>query len=202
MDQLLRQADEVFRRRATPWALVGGWAIAIRTEPRFTRDIDVAVAVRDDDGAEEIVREFVGAGFKPEALVEQEAKKRLAAVRLVTAHEMGRCILDLMFASCGIEPEICQGAEHLEIVPGLIVPVARIEHLLAMKILARDDRLRPQDAADISALLRCMNKSQVALAREALQLITSRGYHRGRDLVSLLEKACSDYFQPCQNEHM
>jgi len=33
-------------------ALVGGLAVSARTEPRFTRDLDVAVAVPDDAGAE------------------------------------------------------------------------------------------------------------------------------------------------------
>ncbi len=29
-------------------ALVGGVAVSVRTEPRFTRDVDLAVAVPDD----------------------------------------------------------------------------------------------------------------------------------------------------------
>ncbi len=30
------------------WALIGGLAVAVRAEPRFTRDVDLAVAVADD----------------------------------------------------------------------------------------------------------------------------------------------------------
>ena len=37
-------------------ALVGGIAMGARTEPRFTRDVDLAVAVNDDSEAERIVR--------------------------------------------------------------------------------------------------------------------------------------------------
>ena len=33
------------------WAVLGGLAVAARTEPRFTRDIDLAVAVRNDEEA-------------------------------------------------------------------------------------------------------------------------------------------------------
>lgn len=43
--------------------------------------------------------------------------------------------------------------EDLEMVPGLRVPVARIGHLMALKILARNDRDRPQDLDDLRALL-------------------------------------------------
>lgn len=31
------------------WAVVGGFAVSARAEPRFTRDVDVAVAVGGDD---------------------------------------------------------------------------------------------------------------------------------------------------------
>ena len=34
-----------------PSAIVGGIAISVRTEPRFTRDLDLAVAVANDDEA-------------------------------------------------------------------------------------------------------------------------------------------------------
>jgi hypothetical protein len=32
----------------------------------------------------------------------------------------------------------------LDIVPGLLIPLARTGHLLAMKVLSRDDRHRPR----------------------------------------------------------
>ncbi|MGH8902185.1 MAG: nucleotidyl transferase AbiEii/AbiGii toxin family protein [Egibacteraceae bacterium] len=44
-------------------ALVGGLAVSVRTQPRFTRDIDLTVAVRDDRDAERLVRSLVSAGF-------------------------------------------------------------------------------------------------------------------------------------------
>lgn len=37
-----------------PWALVGGLAISARIEPRFTRDLDIAIAVENDARAEEV----------------------------------------------------------------------------------------------------------------------------------------------------
>ena len=45
-------------------------------------------------------------------------------------------VVDLLFASCGIEPELVRDAEPLEVFEGLTLPVARLEHLLAMKVLA------------------------------------------------------------------
>ena len=45
------------------WALVGGLADSIRVEPRFTRDIDLAVSVADDEAAEAVVADFTARGF-------------------------------------------------------------------------------------------------------------------------------------------
>jgi hypothetical protein len=48
-------ADLTFARHA--FALVGGFAVSARTEPRFTRDVDLAVAVPDDHAAEAVLRD-------------------------------------------------------------------------------------------------------------------------------------------------
>ena len=45
-----------------------------------------------------------------------------------------------LFTSSGVEAEIDRAAERLEVVSDLFVRVARIGHLIAMKVLARDDQ--------------------------------------------------------------
>jgi hypothetical protein len=95
---------------------------------------------------------------------------------------MAGVVVDLLFASSGIEVEVVRGAETLEIVAGLAAPVASIGHLLALKVLARDDRHRPQDLDDIRALLAESSPEDLAEARAALQLIEARGFQRGRRL--------------------
>lgn len=181
--QLLKRAGSIFDQKGIPWALVGGWAVSIRTEPRFTRDLDVAVAVQTDDDAERYITDFIASRFQVAALVEQTATKRLATVRLLPpyGHHPG-LLLDLLFASSGIESEICAAAERLAVFPDVIVPVARLEHLLAIKILAREDESRPQDQLDIRMLLRFMDEKQLSVVRHLLNVITVRGYHRGKNL--------------------
>ena len=122
-------------------------------------------------------------------VLEQEAAGRLATVRLrpPSAGE-GGVIVDLLFASSGIEPEIAKAAEALDILSGLRVPVARIGHLVALKILARDDRQRPQDFDDIRALLLEAEPQDLEDARIALRLIEARGYQRGRVLLEELDR--------------
>ncbi len=176
-----RDLDELGRR----WALLGGLAVSARSEPRFTRDADLAVMVTDDRDAERLALSLQNRGYCVVSAVEQEATGRLATVRLAPPGETERgVVVDLLFASSGIEPEIVPAAEPLEILPGLRVPVAQLGHLLALKVLARDDRTRPQDRSDINALLSNADATAVTLARDALRLVTDRGFNPGRDLLA------------------
>lgn len=167
------------------FALVGGLAVSVRAEPRFTRDADLAVSVAGDEEAEALVRSLLARGYRVVAAVEQDAVGRLSTVRLTTTPDDRSVITDLLFASTGIEPEIVAGATTLEALPRQLVPVASTGHLMAMKLLARDAR-RPNDAADLLALAEVAADEDWADAEAAVRLIEERGFHRGRDLVAAL----------------
>lgn len=170
------------------WALVGGLAVSARTEPRFTRDIDLVVAVEGDPDAERLVHDLQSRGYRLQAIVEQQAVARLATARLVPGAEDGGVVVDVLFASSGIEAEIVAKAENLAIGPGLRVPVATIGHLVALKLLSRDDEVRPLDRADLVALVRAATPVDLEQARTAVALIQRRGFQRDRDLPVELER--------------
>lgn len=170
------------------WALVGGFAVSVRTEPRFTRDVDVAVVVNDDQAAEQLVRSLIDKGYRLDAIVEQDAVGRLATARMISpgADRLG-VVVDVLFATAGIEPEIVAAAEVLEVLPGIDMPVATAGYLVALKLLARDDDTRPQDAADLRALRAVLDAADRAAALTAAELIVDRGFARGRPLTALTE---------------
>lgn len=191
--RVLRDALSTLAELGAPCALVGGLATSARAEPRFTRDVDLAVAVGSDREAEALLRELIGRGYRVLAQVEQEETGRLATVRTLPPSEQeGGVVVDLLFASSGIEPEIASGATSIDILDALVVPVARAGDLIALKVLARDDVRRPQDLMDLRALLRESGDEEIQHARQAAALITARGYSRGRDLVVQLEALLSD----------
>lgn len=166
--------------------------MSARTRPRFTQDADLAVEVAGDREAEHLVFELQSRGFQVFETVEQQETGRLATVRCELTDEAAAGVgVDLLFASSGIEPEIVEAAEVIDVVPGLRVPVARIGHLLALKILARDDERRPQDLMDLRALLAEAGDDELDLARASLQLITERGFHRNKDLLAELRRLTS-----------
>ncbi len=170
------------------WALVGGLAVGVRSEPRFTRDADFAVAVERDTGAEDLVRALFARGYQHVASLEQELTGRLATVRLLPPHaEREGVFADFLFASCGIEPEVVASATEALVVPGVRSRVASIGHLVAMKILS-ERPTRPQDGQDLLSLLRRASPEDIAVAEASVGLIAERGYARGKDLTGTLAR--------------
>lgn len=187
LTELLRDVTGRLDAADAAFALVGGLAVSARTEPRFTRDVDMAVAADDDREAEAIVRRLAPP-YDVLASVEQEALARLASVRLSRSDSaQPPAVVDLLFASSGIEREITAAATRLEVLPDLHVPVAQVGHLLAVKLLSRGEQ-RPQDDVDLHALLAVAGPDDLELAARAVALIARRGAARGRDLDAEWER--------------
>lgn len=179
-DALVRLADDLenLDRR---WALIGGMAVSARAEPRTTEDLDASLVVDSDREAESLSRDLMARGYRMATPpLEQVEVDRMAMVRLIAPGQRTEVIVDLFFASSGIEAEVVDAATVLEILPGVSLPVASLAHLLALKVLAG----RLKDLADIDSLLRYAESRDIQQAREALELITSRGFHREKDLLA------------------
>lgn len=187
LDVLVR-VDRDLRTLDIAWALIGGLAVSARAEPRTTRDIDLAVAVADDGEAQAVVKTFFSRGYSMKAQMEHQEARRMATVRLLPPRTYGEgIIVDFLFASSGIEPEIVAAADLLEVVEGSFMPVASIGHLIALKVLAYQPEGRPHDFGDVTALLQRAEAKDLETAIESLALITERGYDRDKDLRSELE---------------
>ena len=193
VEEALRTVAAQLRETEHAWALVGGLAISVRIEPRFTRDVDLAVSVPGDALAEQLVGRFRRLGYQILSVIEQEAVDRLSTVRLIAPRQPEGVVVDLLFASCGIEPEIVAEAQLVEISSGLVVPVALHGHLIAMKALASDLETRPQDWIDLRNLIQAAPPEEIARARRSVKLIEERGFHRNKrlrdDLEALLNRS-------------
>lgn len=184
LEAVLRRIEADLVQARVSFALIGGLAVSARTEPRFTRDADLAVALDGDAEAQSLVHRLRLLGYGIGSLVEQEAVGRLATVRLTRSPAPQAPVVDLLFASSGIESEVVAAAEPIEILPYLTIPVATTGHLIALKVLSRDDARRPQDLVDLRTLLETASAVDLDVARHALGLIVARGYGRGRDLLA------------------
>lgn len=174
--------------RNRQFALVGGLAVSVRSEIRFTRDVDLAVIVEDDAEAEALIYELKCSAYLPVVTVENDAHSRLATVRLQSPKNI---IVDLLFASCGIEKEVVMRASIVEVQERLRIPVADTEELIAMKVLSMSDQ-RPQDHLDAQRLIQYAIDLDLERIRHNLELICQRGYNRDEDLLAKLDRLLAE----------
>jgi hypothetical protein len=186
IESALRRAIADLSSLKVRWALIGGFAISVRSIPRFTKDLDFAVAVASDAEAEDVVHRLGARGYQPAEIIEQEYVGRLSGVRL----ERGGSdvVVDLPFASSGIEDEVVAAATRVEVLPRLSAPVATTGHLIALKVLAG----RNQDLTDLESLVPGASSVDLEAARGAVRLIHSRGFNREQDVVGDLEKVITE----------
>lgn len=186
IESALRRAIADLNAIKVQWALIGGLAISVRSVPRFTKDLDFAVAVAGDPEAEDVVHRLRGRGYQPVEVLEQDYVERLSGVRL--EHNSSDVVVDLLFASSGIEGEVVASATRVEVLPQLLAPVASTGHLIALKVLAG----RNQDLTDLEALIPGASTADLDVARNAVRLIQARGFNRGQDVVADLDKLIAD----------
>ena len=191
LQKALIRLDTDLRASGFRYALVGGFAVTLRAEPRTTRDLDVVLVVSGDQEAERMALALRMRGYTdhPKGAAIERSDGRLATIRLISppVDEDGAGVqVDLLVACVGIELEIVAASQLLEVMPQVYIPVARSGHLVAMKVLAA----RPQDLEDIRILLREMGDTDLKLARESLVLIERRGFLEDstRSLLAELER--------------
>jgi hypothetical protein len=182
LERALAAAAEDIAAEGKRFALVGGLAVSVRAEVRFTRDVDLAVAVDSDAEAESLVYALKSRGYATVASVEHEAQSRLATNRLRSPQGVK---VDLLFASSGIEGETIARATIVALPSVGAVPIARAEELLSLKVLSMTDE-RLQDRIDARNLLRVNVDLDLVCVRDNLRLITERGYARSQDLAAKL----------------
>lgn len=175
------------KRLKRQYALVGAFAVNVRTEPRFTADVDFVVSVNDDAEAEQVALALQRAGWVIRMLIEQKANKRLGTVRFQVPDLDPDLRIDLLFAATGLEPEVVAGATQERVASGEIVPTASVAHLIALKCLSESSR-RPTDRTDLVNLIAVASPADLAEARRAVRVITRRGYARRKNLLRVLDR--------------
>jgi len=179
-----------FRESGAAFAVVGGLAVGARIGPRFTRDVDFAVAVSSEEEAETILGYFIRYGFVTEAEIHHENTGRLHTMRMQSPPlpdadpDEGQPVADLIFATTGIEQEIVASATPAPVYPGLKLPTARIPHLIAMKTLSESD-IRLQDRIDLQNLIAAATDEDLQEVPPLLALIAERGFDRNKNLPAV-----------------
>ncbi|GMV40819.1 MAG: hypothetical protein AMXMBFR64_25350 [Myxococcales bacterium] len=137
LETVLKDASNALADGGVPFALIGGVAAILHGNTRATRDVDLSVAV-EAGAVPSVLRVLEQAGFLDVQLVGS----------VIQAVHANRYRLDLLLADSDFERHVIEGAAERELPGGHRVPLARLEDVVAFKLLAG----RPRDLRDIEEL--------------------------------------------------
>jgi hypothetical protein len=134
-----------FRAAKVRGAVIGGVAVSLLSEPRYTRDIDATV-VLDDKKWDAFLARAAEFGIRPRA---SDALVFARETRmLLLQHDISGIPLDISMGTLEFEQEMIDRALPIR-VGRLTIPVATPEDLIILKAIAQ----RPQDLTDIATIL-------------------------------------------------
>jgi hypothetical protein len=156
--------EATFRRLGLGWYVFGAQAALMHGAARLTADVDVTLDAGDLDMAT-LLRELTPSGFEARVSDPEEFARRTRVLPLV--HSKTSIPVDLVLAGPGLEAVFLGRSERRD-VEGILVPVARAEDLIAMKILAG----RPKDLEDVAAIVAAADdRLDLDLVRETLAML-------------------------------
>ncbi len=142
--KVLQRLSEALSRDGIHYALIGGFALAMRGVQRATADLDFLLLQQDLERAHAILTAL---GYQRIFHSENVSHYR------AETDEFGR--IDILHAFRGPSLSMLERAERMEAGPGLSIPVLQTEDLIGLKIqaAANDPNRADEDWLDIRLLL-------------------------------------------------
>lgn len=152
LNQDFREFVELLNSNQVRYLVIGGYALAVHGHPRYTKDMDIWIAIDADNAARvlNVLHEF---GFAQLDLTAQDFLTLGNVIQLgYPPHR-----IDILTQATGIDFEECFLSKISLDINGLMVHFIDIEHLKQNKFASG----RPQDLVDISYLTQSVEKSQI-----------------------------------------
>ncbi len=154
---VLRDLVAWLKAGKVPGVVIGGLAASLLGRPRLTRDVD-ALVLMDEGLWADFLTAGAGYGFGPRR---DDALAFAQKTRVLLArHQESGIDVDIVFGSLPFEREAVARATWVEL-GGVRAPLPLPEDLIIMKAVAH----RPQDLADIEAILAAHPKLNLRRAR-------------------------------------
>lgn len=169
-----------------PFAVIGGVAVGVRGEPRFTADVDVIIGLELDD-ALQLINRLHGSHFEP--LFADVAEVVRTSFILPLRHVETGVKVDAAIGLSGFEQQLLARATKIEFA-GVSAPVATVEDIILMKLLAG----RPRDTDDCEKLAQRhgIHLDWEYLNQTAMQLEEALAMNLTNPLQELRERYASD----------
>jgi predicted nucleotidyltransferase len=148
LPDLLKQIDPIFKNCQTPYALIGGYAVAAWGEERATRDIDLLCTSDSHNLIEELKKERL----QFEHRIGDWDDPITEVIRIDLGAESDPFEVDVLFGIRNAPPAILDRIRILSI-EGTAVPVASPEDMILLKLLGGSAR----DIEDARSILQIQN---------------------------------------------
>jgi hypothetical protein len=142
--RVIREVCGALDAAGVRYALIGGFAMALRGVQRATVDLDFILMLDDLSKADAVLR---AAGYRREYHSDNVSHYRSAHA------DLGR--LDFLHAFRGPSLSMLARAERIDVAPGLAVPVVQVADIIGLKVQAavNDPQRADADWLDIRLLL-------------------------------------------------
>lgn len=153
----LQELVAFFDELSIPYTTIGGIAVSMLSEPRFTRDIDTVIWI-DRDYWDSFIKQAANHGFEPrnQNPVDFAQLHRI----FLLSHRKTAITVDISLGALPFEKEMINRS-NIAIQGKLKLRIPTPEDLIIMKILAG----RPKDLIDIGSLLKIHRNLDIARIR-------------------------------------
>lgn len=169
------------------WALIGGLAQSTYGIVRRLPDVDVTIDAPDDAAIGAIADALRGRRYTVHRIPHDALGDIVVVHPSLPDGSPSGVLIDLLPRAGGFEAELVAAARRRELF-GVLVPVARIGHLIAFKVKAIGDVNRARDRKDLRLLMALADEEELNLAREALRLSVERGVLRTGDPFEIVDR--------------
>ena len=143
--KLLIKSASILETAGIPYIVIGGQAVLLYGEPRFTRDIDIALGI-DIDQRKRVMTAFEKTGFVPRPKDLDKFVQETSVMPL--EHSESGIRLDLIFSFSPYERNAIDRANFVEL-DDVKIAFASVEDVIIMKLFAG----RPRDMEDIKIIV-------------------------------------------------
>lgn len=142
---LLARIAAELRRTGIPYMVIGGQAVLLHGEPRFTKDIHITLGV-DTTLLPQILESATNLRFTP---LVKDTREFVQSTMVLPLQDPATGIrVDLVFSTSAFEQEAIRRARKVEM-GGELVAYASLEDVVVHKIVAG----RPRDLEDVKSIL-------------------------------------------------
>lgn len=158
--KVIREVCGALDKAGVRYALIGGFAMALRGVQRSTVDLDFILMMEDLEKADAIfLRQGYSRVFRSENVSHYEADEL----------ELGR--IDILHAFRGPTLGMLKRADRIDVADSLSMPVVQIEDIIGLKVQAsvNDSRRHHKDWSDIRQILEACAESKHSVDWEILE---------------------------------